>query len=159
VRQDGYQDFTERILVQPGQKELVRVAMEKAATGPLPDVPATVKIAVNPSRAAVFLDGLFVGHVGEFEGLGRGMLVAPGTHQIRIALPGYQTFETDISLYPPSHPFTAERIFGLPETAAFSASSVSIRSRTFLVISSSTSGALRISTGSRTSSSRPASAN
>ena len=97
VRQDGYQDFTERILVQPGQKELVRVAMEKAATGPLADVTATVKIAVNPSRAAVFLDGLFVGHVGEFEGLGRGMLVAPGTHQIRIALPGYQTFETDIN--------------------------------------------------------------
>jgi hypothetical protein len=97
VRQDGYQDFTERILVQPGQKEVVRVAMEEAPTGPLPDVTATVKIAVNPSRAAVFLDGLFVGHVGEFEGMGRGMLVAPGTHQIRIALPGYQTFETNIN--------------------------------------------------------------
>jgi hypothetical protein len=25
------------------------------------------------------------------------MLVAPGTHQIRIALPGYQTFETNIN--------------------------------------------------------------
>src|SRR6202050_5631405 len=97
VRQDGYQDFTERILVQPGQKEVVRVAMEKAPTGPLPEVTATVKIAVNPSRAAVFLDGLFVGHVGEFEGVGRGMLVAPGAHQIRIALPGYETFETDIN--------------------------------------------------------------
>src|ERR1700689_92025 len=97
VRQDGYQDFTEGILVQPGQKEVVRVAMEKAPTGPLPEVTATVKIAVNPSRAAVFLDGLFVGHVGEFEGMGRGMLVAPGTHQIRIALPGYETFETDIN--------------------------------------------------------------
>jgi hypothetical protein len=97
VRQDGYQDFTQRVLVQPGQKEVVRVAMEKALTGPLPRVTATVKIAVNPSRAAVFLDGLFVGHVGEFEGIGRGMLVAPGTHQIRIALPGYQTFETNIN--------------------------------------------------------------
>src|ERR1700733_7535558 len=97
VRQDGYQDFTERILVQPGQKEVVRVAMKMAPRGPLPDVTATLKITVNPSRAAVFLDGLFVGHVGEFEGLGRGMLVAPGTHQIRIALPGYQTFETDVN--------------------------------------------------------------
>ena len=97
VRQDGYQDFTERILVQPGQTQVVRVAMQKAATGVLPDVLATVKIAVNPSRAAVFVDGLFVGHVGEFEGMGRGMLVAPGTHQIRIALPGYQTFETEIN--------------------------------------------------------------
>jgi hypothetical protein len=36
VRQDGYQDFTQKILVQPGQKEVVRVAMEKAPTGPLP---------------------------------------------------------------------------------------------------------------------------
>src|SRR5260370_639416 len=97
VRQDGYQDFTERIHVQPGQTEVVRVAMEKAATGPLPDVTATVKIAVNPSRAAVFVDGLFVGHVGEFDRMGRGMLVAPGTHKIRIALPGYQTFETGIN--------------------------------------------------------------
>jgi len=97
VRQDGYQDFTERVMVEPGQKQVVRVVMAKAPTGPLPQVTAQVKIAVNPSRAAVFLDGLFVGHVGEFEGVGRGMLVAPGLHQIRIALPGYQTFETSIS--------------------------------------------------------------
>jgi hypothetical protein len=97
MRQDGYQDFTQRVVIQPGQKEIVRVAMERALTGPLPSVTATVKIAVNPSRAAVFLDDLFVGHVGEFEGAGRGMLVAPGTHQIKIALPGYQTFETAIN--------------------------------------------------------------
>ncbi len=97
VRQDGYQDFTERVMVEPGQKHVVRVAMAKAPTGPLPQLTAQVKIAVNPSRAAVFLDGLFVGHVGEFEGVGRGMLVAPGSHQIRIALPGYQTFETSIN--------------------------------------------------------------
>jgi PEGA domain len=97
VRQDGFRDFTERVVLQPGQKEIVRVAMAKAPTGPLPTVTATVKIAVNPSRAAVFLDGLFVGHVGEFEGAGRGMLVAPGSHQIKIALPGYQTFETAIN--------------------------------------------------------------
>jgi hypothetical protein len=97
VRQDGYQDFAQRILVQPGQTEVVRVAMQKAPTGLLPDQLATVKITVNPSRAAVFVDGLFVGHVGEFEGIGRGMLVAPGTHRIKIALPGYQMFETDIN--------------------------------------------------------------
>jgi hypothetical protein len=97
VRQDGYQDFTQRVVLQPGEKEIVRVAMAKAPTGPMPSVTATVKIAVNPSRAAVFLDGLFVGHVGEFEGIGRGMLVAPGEHQIRIALPGYQSFETTIN--------------------------------------------------------------
>ncbi|MBZ5569960.1 MAG: PEGA domain-containing protein [Acidobacteriia bacterium] len=97
VRQDGYKDFTEHLLVQPGQKQVVFVRMMRAPTAPMPDVTAEVKIDVNPSRAAVFMDGLFVGHVGEFKGPGRGMLIAPGTHQIRIALPGYQTFETDIN--------------------------------------------------------------
>ena len=97
VRQDGYQDFTKRVLLQPGEKQLIVVVMAKAPTGPLSQVTATVKIAVSPSRAAVFLDGLFVGHVGEFEGMGRGMLVTPGAHQIRIALPGYDTFETTIN--------------------------------------------------------------
>ncbi|MGA8733583.1 MAG: PEGA domain-containing protein [Terriglobales bacterium] len=97
VRQDGYQDFTQRVMVEPGQKQTVSVLMQKAPTGPMPQVTAEVKIEVNPSRAAVFLDGLFVGHVGEFEGAGRGMLVGPGPHRIRIALPGYQTFETDIN--------------------------------------------------------------
>ena len=98
VRQDGYQDFTQKVVAQPGQKLVIRVAMQRGITGNLPAVMATVKIAVNPSRAAVFVDGLFVGHVGEFEGWGRGMLVAPGKHRIKLALPGYQTFETEISV-------------------------------------------------------------
>jgi hypothetical protein len=97
VRQDGYQDFTQQVTVQPGQKYLVHVVMSKAATPAMPAVTATVKITVNPNRAAVFVDGQFAGHVGEFEGAGRGMLVAPGAHKIRVALPGYQTFETDIN--------------------------------------------------------------
>lgn len=96
VRQDGYQDYTEHVVVAPGQKYVVNVVMSKAATPPMPSVTATVKIAVNPNRAAVFVDGQFVGHVGEFEGAGRGMLVAPGSHNIKVALPGYQTFETQI---------------------------------------------------------------
>jgi hypothetical protein len=100
VRQDGYQDFTERVNVEPGQKHVIRVAMEKAPTGVMPAVKSTLKIEVNPPRAAVFVDGLFVGHVAEFEGVGRGMLVAPGPHKIRVALPGYQTFETEVNALP-----------------------------------------------------------
>ena len=96
VRQDGYQDFTQEVTIQPGQKFVVNVVMSKVATMPMPAVTATVKISVNPNRAAVFVDGQFVGHVGEFEGAGRGMLVAPGAHNIKVALPGYQTFETKI---------------------------------------------------------------
>lgn len=100
VRQDGYEDFTDRLLIRPGEKKVVLVTMNRAATGAMPRVKSTVKLAVNPTRAAVFVDGLFVGHVGEFDGAGRGMLIAPGPHRIRIALPGYQTFETEISPLP-----------------------------------------------------------
>jgi PEGA domain len=38
--------------------------------------------------------------VSEFSGLGRGMLLSPGTHRIKIDLPGYRTFETEITLLP-----------------------------------------------------------
>src|SRR6201984_615212 len=95
VRQNGYQDFSQTIVVQPGKTQIIRVAMNKAATGPMPPDAelAPVKINVNPSRAAVFVDNRFVGHVGEFGGLGRAMQVVPGTHHIRIALPGYATFQ------------------------------------------------------------------
>jgi hypothetical protein len=97
VRQAGYQDFNQHITVHPGDKQVIQVEMSKAATGPMPAVTAEVKLSVNPSRAAVFVDGQFLGHVGEFQGAGRGLLVAPGEHKIKIALPGYKTFETDIN--------------------------------------------------------------
>jgi len=104
VRQDGYQDFVQRLQVEPGKKQVVRVEMQKVAAARYPTVTSTVKINVNPARAAVFLDGQFVGHVAEFEGLGRGLLVAPGAHKIQVSLPGYQTFETEI------HPLARQKV-------------------------------------------------
>jgi hypothetical protein len=45
------------------------------------------------------------------------------------------------------YPLIGDRIFGIPETAVFRVSSVEIKSSTRRVISSSVSGARRISTG------------
>jgi hypothetical protein len=64
----------------------------------LPQVTAEIKLDVNPNRAAVFVDGIFMGHVAEFNGIGKALLVAPGKRKVTISLPGYQTFETDIEL-------------------------------------------------------------
>jgi hypothetical protein len=96
VRQNGYQDFTTTVHVQGGQTKHVHVAMQKAPMLPLPAEKAEIKINATPERAAVFVDGKFVGHVNEFKGPGRGMLIAPGAHHIEVALPGYQTFATDV---------------------------------------------------------------
>jgi hypothetical protein len=102
VRQNSYQDFNQKVTVQPGETQIIRVSMEKAPTGPMPPDAelATIKLNVNPSRAAVFLDGRFVGHAGELGGTGKALQVVPGTHRIRIALPGYTTFQTDINPLP-----------------------------------------------------------
>ncbi len=100
VRQGGYLDFTQTVSVRAGQKQIIPVKMEKDIRIRLPRVTAEIKLDVRPNRAAVFVDGVFVGHVGEFNGLGKGLLVEPGKRKITITLPGYQTFETEIDLAP-----------------------------------------------------------
>lgn len=98
VRQGGYLDWVARLTLQPGEKQVLRITMQKDTRVHLPTITAEVKLAVSPDRAAVFVDGVFVGHVGEFNGAGKALLVAPGKHEFKISLPGYQTFETQISL-------------------------------------------------------------
>lgn len=98
VRQGGYVDFVQKIQVRAGETQTLSVKMEKDIRVELPRITAEIKLDVNPNRAAVFVDGVFVGHVAEFGGIGRALLVTPGKRQIKISLPGYQTFETDIDL-------------------------------------------------------------
>jgi PEGA domain len=100
VRQSGYEDFKQPVVVEPGTKKVLAVKMVKDPRTHAPQITSQVKLDVNPERAAVFLDNAFVGHVSEFSGLGRAMLLNPGTHRIKIELPGYQAFETEISLLP-----------------------------------------------------------
>ena len=97
ARQAGYKDFAQSIVLEPGQKLSIRVQMEKDPQATYPGVTAEVKLSVMPNRAAVFIDDRFVGHVNEFSGRGA-LLLAPGKHRVKISLPGYQTFESDINL-------------------------------------------------------------
>jgi PEGA domain-containing protein len=98
ARQAGYKDFEQKVTLQPAQVYLLSVAMEKDLGVAMPTVTAEVKLSVNPDRAAVFVDGVFVGHAGELGGMGKGLLVAPGKRKITISLTGYQTFETEVDL-------------------------------------------------------------
>jgi hypothetical protein len=100
VRQNGYQDFTREVTLQPGEKQLVTVTMIKAPGYVMPAVTSEIKMSINPDRAAVFLDGQFVGHAAEFGGIGKSLIVAPGHRKISITLPGYNTFNTEIDLAP-----------------------------------------------------------
>jgi hypothetical protein len=98
VRQGGYIDFVQKVVIRAGEAQTIDVKMEKDTRVQLPRITAEIKLEVNPNRAAVFVDGVFVGHVAEFGGIGKALLVTPGKRKITITLPGYQNFETDIDL-------------------------------------------------------------
>jgi len=100
VRQAGYSNFEEQVLVEPGKKVVVLVNMLKDPRAKLSAVTSQIKLKVTPENAAVILDGTFAGHVHEFGGVGRAMLVSPGKHHLKIDLPGYQVFDTDVDLLP-----------------------------------------------------------
>jgi archaellum component FlaG (FlaF/FlaG flagellin family) len=100
IRQTWYNEFVTQVVLEPGQTHEVNVALVKSARLPTKDATGELKIAATPSRAAVFVDGQYAGHVDEFDGVGQAMLLTPGQHRLRIALPGYLPFDTMVDLRP-----------------------------------------------------------
>jgi hypothetical protein len=98
LRQTGYFELTQKIVAEPGKKTIITVSMKRNPNADFPKITGEIKLDVTPDRAAVFVDGHFAGTVNQFRGAGRGMLVAPGNHHIKIDLVGYQPFETDVTL-------------------------------------------------------------
>jgi PEGA domain len=99
IRQGGYLDFNRQVVVVQGRKQKIKVAMQKNLSIQYPKITAEVKMTVYPLDAAVFVDGIFMGHADDFDGL-RGLLVAPGKRKITISLPGYHPFDTELDLAP-----------------------------------------------------------
>jgi hypothetical protein len=98
VREAGFQSVDQKVNVQPDQVQILHVSLVKDPRAQLPTVSAEVKLSIDPDRAAVFVDEQFAGHAHEFGGAGRAMLLSPGKHRIKISLPGYQSFETEIEV-------------------------------------------------------------
>jgi PEGA domain len=98
VREAGYQSVDQKISVQPNAVQTLRVSLAKDPRAQFPTVSAEVRLSIEPDRAAVFVDEQFAGHAHEFGGGGRAMLLSPGKHHIKITLPGYQSFDTDIDV-------------------------------------------------------------
>jgi hypothetical protein len=99
VRLIGYTDLNERIMVEPGQRREYRVTMPSDPTALYPEEGETaqLRISVVPQTAAVFVNDVYAGHVERFSGR-QGARLGAGTYRVRIALPGYQPFETELTL-------------------------------------------------------------
>jgi PEGA domain len=100
IRQAWYNEFVKQVVLEPGQTYDINVVLVKSAQLPTKDATGELKISATPSRAAVFVDGQYAGHVDEFDGVGQAMLLTPGQHRLRIALPGYLPFDTMVDLRP-----------------------------------------------------------
>src|SRR6201988_2809805 len=100
IRQAWYNEFVKEVILEPGGTYEVKVELVKSGRLPTKDATGELKIAATPSRAAVFVDGEYAGHVDEFDGAGKAMLLTPGQHRLHIALPGYLPFDTTVDLRP-----------------------------------------------------------
>jgi PEGA domain len=100
VRQAWYNDYSEQVVLEPGRTQVVNVSLVKAGHPRTQEATGELKIAATPTRAAVFVDNQFAGHVDEFDGAGKAMLLTPGRHTVRVALPGYLPFDTVVDLRP-----------------------------------------------------------
>ena len=98
VREAGYRSVDQTITVEPNAVQTLRVSLSKDPRAQFPTVSGEVRLAIEPDRAAVFVDDQYAGHAHEFGGASRAMLLSPGKHHIKITLPGYQSFETEIDV-------------------------------------------------------------
>ena len=101
VRQAGFTDFAKTIVVEPARLQTLYVRMKPDPRAFYPGADAAeLKLDIKPERAAVFVDDGYVGHVADVGGAFRAMTVTPGKHRVKVELPGYQTFETEVNLLP-----------------------------------------------------------
>jgi hypothetical protein len=98
VRQAGYRSEEEKITVEPNAVHMLKVMLARDPRAQMPTVSGEVRLSIEPNRAAVFVDDQYAGHAREFGGAGRAMLLSPGRHRIKIKLPGYQSFDTEIDV-------------------------------------------------------------
>ena len=95
----GFKDLARHVIVEPGQKIELIVSLAPDNDLVFPDEAelAELKLEVQPEEAAVFINDVYAGYVDQFNGR-RGMQMGPGVYDIRIALPGYNAFETAITI-------------------------------------------------------------
>ena len=98
VRQAWYKDYVEQVVMEPGKTSVITLALVRDQHPNTSEATGELKISATPTRAAVFVDNQFAGHVDEFDGAGKAMLLTPGRHSVRVALPGYLPFETVVEI-------------------------------------------------------------
>ncbi len=97
IRQAGYEEIKEKLVVAPGQVQTVAVVLKENPKMIYPgNNAAELRLDIRPKRAAVFVDGGYMGHGSDFGGRFHSMLVSPGKHHLKVTCNGFRTYETEI---------------------------------------------------------------
>ncbi|HLJ16958.1 MAG TPA: PEGA domain-containing protein [Bryobacteraceae bacterium] len=97
VRQAGYKDLAKTVVIDADQIQTFAVVLEENSQMTYPGSNAAeLRLDIQPKRAAVFVDGTYMGHGGDFSGRFHSMLVSPGKHHLKVTLEGYKSYETEI---------------------------------------------------------------
>ena len=98
IRQAGFKDLDKKVTLASGEVQTIAVVLEADTRQTFPGADAEqLRIDIQPKRAAVFVDGTYLGHGGDFTGRFHSMLVTPGKHHLKVSLDGYQPYETDFT--------------------------------------------------------------
>jgi len=90
-----YKDHTTSINIEAGKTTKVKHAMEAV---PLPEPPfGMLHLVKGPHSkfSAVFLNGQFMGHVGEYDNSLQGQLVKPAEYELKVISPEGQTIHEE----------------------------------------------------------------
>lgn len=96
IRETGYKEWVRKVDIAAGGALDLVVKLEFDPSVKYSVENAELKIHAYPSDAAVYVDGKFAGTVHDFGGIGRSMLLPPGKHTIKLSMPGYQDYVTEM---------------------------------------------------------------
>lgn len=85
IVKQGYEPYEEQVAVVEGERKKISASL-KAAGGSL-------SVSTDPAGANIFIDGRYIG-VSPFEGRD----LSSGTHKVRAAKEGYDTWEQDVAV-------------------------------------------------------------
>ena len=100
----GRKPHVETVTITAGQTTNLNVTLE-SVPGTVSGPWARIRLLVKPNQTAVFLNGrtpdFLIGCTGSTDGhlfVGQELLVPPGTHSIALALDGYTTYTTEVTV-------------------------------------------------------------
>jgi len=97
IKQSGYEDLTKKITIAADQSQDIDVSLVPNAKATFPGADrAELRLDIRPKNAAVFVDGMYVGHGSDFGGRYHSLFVTPQQHELKVTFGGYKTYKMEI---------------------------------------------------------------